>query len=244
MQNMKKKQTISIVIPAYNEQNYIWDCLDSIMRYCVDFIDEVLVIDNASTDNTANIVKQYPMVRYIKENNKWLVRARQRGYIESTGDIIAYIDADTRVWKDWIHKVIKEFETNKKLVFLSGAYDYYDMEKWKKIWLWLYRYMLAYPSYLVTWYLWIGGNMIMRRSMLDRIWWFDTDIEFYGEDTNIARRAYQIWKCKFMLDLMAYTSARRLKKQWIFNTIYIYITNFLSQSIIKKSIHNDYQDHR
>lgn len=237
---------ISIVIPAYNEQDYIWACLDSVLSNCKDLIHEIIVVDNASIDNTPKIIKSYQSkwVKYIRENRKWLVRARQAWYKSSTGDIIAYIDADTLVPRWWTEKIIAQYTKHKDLVFLSGPYHYHDAVRSSKITLWIYRNIFAYISYLIVWYLGIWWNMIMKKSMLDKIWWFDIDIEFYGEDTNIARRASHVWRCIFDTKLVISTSARRLTQQWWIKTWWIYIKNFLSQSILKRSVDDTYKDYR
>lgn len=239
-----KYHKISIIIPAYNEQDYIKSCIDSILANDQKYIHEIILVDNASTDKTAEIVKKYDNIKYVFEWNKWLTRARQAGYKTSTWDILAYVDADSKVPKNWVEKIYNHFKNDDKLIFLSGPYVYYDMNLVQKFFIWIYRIFGGYISYLFTWYLGVWWNMIMKKSMLDEIWWFDTEIEFYGEDTNIARRASAVWKCKFDLKFINYTSARRLKKQWWMDTWYIYIKNFISQVMFKKSADSDYKDWR
>ena len=67
---------ISIVIPAYNEEKYIGDCLRSIVATRTDEILEIIVIDNASTDDTAMVAQQFPGVHVVHEPQKGLTRAR------------------------------------------------------------------------------------------------------------------------------------------------------------------------
>ncbi len=238
------ESTISIIIPAYNEEHYIGACLKQIIQHSDWLVHEVIVIDNASTDKTADIAQTFPWVKVIKEEKKWLTQARQRGYLESTGDILAYLDADTKMKSQWIQKVQQAFQQDKQLVFLSGPYDYYDLPRWKQVGLWIYWRLLAYPTYLATWYLGVGGNMVMTRKMLDNIGGFDTSIEFYGEDTNIARRAYSVGHCKFMLSLVMPSSARRLNHQGALTTAYIYCVNFLHEAIFHKPYTHSYKDFR
>lgn len=233
---------ISIVIPAYNEEKYIWKCIENITKYAK-WVHEIIVIDNASTDSTAEIVKKFDNVKYIYEPKKWLTQARQTWYQNATWDIIAYIDSDSNITESWFAKVEKNFE-DKKIGFLSGPYYYYDAGIMNHIWSFFYWVFLGYAIYLVVWYLWIGGNMIFRKSVLDQMWWFDTSIEFYGEDTNAARRASQFAKCKFDLTLIMPTSARRLSKQWFRKTVYIYVINFVSEVVHKKPHTSEYEDFR
>src|SRR5689334_22582165 len=104
------KLKISLIICAYNEEKYLGDCLDSAIKNSNGNFFEIIVVDNASTDNTKLIAEKRPGVRVVKEERKGLTRARQRGYEEAKGDILAYLDADTKMPKGWVERVIKEFD--------------------------------------------------------------------------------------------------------------------------------------
>ena len=95
---------ISVVVPAYNEEQYIAACLSSILNQKNEALHEIIVVDNASTDATAQIAASYPGVRVVLEQNKGLPYARQRGLEEAVGDIVAYIDADTKVRPGWLQR--------------------------------------------------------------------------------------------------------------------------------------------
>jgi glycosyltransferase involved in cell wall biosynthesis len=104
----KSKITLSIVILAYNEEAYISRCLDSIADQTV-MPDEVIVVDNNSSDDTAAIAASYPFVTIIKETEQGMMPARNRGFNSATGDFIARIDADTSLPEGWVaaaHQVI------------------------------------------------------------------------------------------------------------------------------------------
>ncbi len=235
---------ISVIIPAHNEEKYIKKCIDSLLRNNREYIYEIIIVDNASDDKTSDIIKSYDNIRYVREDKKWLVNARQVWYKVSKGDILAYIDADSRVPQDWVDKVINHFRNDNDLAFLSWPYIYYDTNIIQKVWIRIYWIFGWYLSYLIIWYLGVWWNMIIRKNILDKIWWFDINIEFYWEDTNIARRINKVWKCIFDLRLINYTSARRLKQQWLINTWFIYVKNFLSQVLLKRSLDIDYKDRR
>ena len=236
--------TISLVVPAHNEEKYIWACLEYILRHADGHIHEIIVIDNASTDNTKKIAEQYPGVRVITEHTKWLTFARQRGYRESTGDILAFVDADTHMPAWWAKKIRQHFASNENIWFISGPYHYYDLPWYKQIGNRLYWRILWYPSYLLIWYLWVGGNFAIKKSVLDKIDGFDTKIVFYGEDTDIARRAAQCCTAKFTLQLVMPTSARRFVGEGMLKSAYTYVGNFLSQAIFHKSATKHYKDFR
>jgi glycosyltransferase involved in cell wall biosynthesis len=236
--------TISLVIPAYNEEKYIGECLNHVKNSQGNFL-EIIVVDNASTDKTAEIAKSYAGVRVVREENKGLTYARQRGYLEAKGDILAFVDADTWMPIGWYSKVVKEFSEHKDTACLSGPYIYHDISKINQFLVKvLYWYMLAMPIYWIIGYMVTGGNFAIRKDILEKMKGFDTTIEFYGEDTNIARRAHKFGKVKFKPSFVMYISGRRLNSQGIFKTAFLYITNYLGEVILHKPINREYKDFR
>lgn len=92
---------ISVVVCSYNGSATIRDCLESLIR--VDYPNyEVIVVNDGSTDNLEQIVKEYP-VRLITTANMGLSNARNTGMMHSRGEIIAYIDDDAYADKDWLN---------------------------------------------------------------------------------------------------------------------------------------------
>lgn len=89
---MSKNIKISAVISAYNEEKKIKDCLDSLK-----WVDEIIFVDNNSTDNTLEIAKSYTSKIYKRENNLMLNVNKNFGFTKATGDWILYLDADERV---------------------------------------------------------------------------------------------------------------------------------------------------
>jgi GT2 family glycosyltransferase len=170
--------------------------------------------------------------------------ARQKGAEVATGDILAFIDADTKMPENWINILIDEFNKNPKLVALSGPFVYYDFSKWQKFLSSIYWYILAYPLYLLVGYMAVAGNFVIRKDIFDKMNGLDTSIVFYGDDTNTARRASRFGKVKFRLDFFLYSSARRLIKQNMLKVTFVYVVNFFSQTFMKKSVHHSYEEIR
>lgn len=100
----EKPLTLSIVIPAYNEERYIKRCLDAIAAQTVE-PDEVIVVDNNSTDSTAEIAKHYAFVKLLHEPKQGIAYARNRGFNEVSKVIIGRIDADTVLPIDWVEQI-------------------------------------------------------------------------------------------------------------------------------------------
>lgn len=123
---MKNKPlTLTIVIPAYNEEDYLAACLDSLNAQIV-IPTEVIVVDNNSTDRTAEVAKSYSFVKVIKENRQGVFWAVQTGFKAAKSDIIGRIDADTILAADWIEKVLATM-ANKRITAVTGPVSYYDM---------------------------------------------------------------------------------------------------------------------
>jgi O-antigen biosynthesis protein len=101
---------ISVVVCCYNGQDTLADCLDGLseLRY-PDY--EVLVIDDGSTDRSAEIAAAYPF-RLICTPNQGLSNARNLGLSAATGEIIAYIDADARPDRDWLSYLAGAFRNS------------------------------------------------------------------------------------------------------------------------------------
>ena len=242
---------ISFVIPAFNEEKNIGRCLKSIRREYKGLSSdiEVIVVNNASTDRTGEVARGYSGVRVVDEPQKGLGHARQAGFKASAGDIVANIDADSEVPVGWIDKVIEEFSKNDKLVALSGPYVYYDLSFGVNVLVRLF-YTLGYFSHLINHHILgvgamlQGGNFVLKRSALEKIGGFDVDIDFYGEDTDIARRIQKLGRVKFTFKLPMYTSGRRLKKDGVLKTGIRYAANYVWIILFKKPFNREHHDVR
>ncbi len=111
---------ISVIIPVYNEPCGLKDTLDSLINQ--DFSKknyEVIISDNGSSDDTLDITEMYDkryleLIHMVVENNiKSSYAARNKGINASKGSIIAFIDADMSVDKDWLTKIANSFEKNR-----------------------------------------------------------------------------------------------------------------------------------
>src|SRR5262245_58576357 len=125
--------TISLIIPAYNEEKYIGTCLEHAIKNSGGKLLEIIVVDNASTDKTSEVAKGYPGVTVVQESRKGVMWAREKGRHTAKGQILAFMDADNRMPKGWVHKIEKEFIQSPNMVCLSGPYIYYDVPKWQHI---------------------------------------------------------------------------------------------------------------
>jgi glycosyltransferase involved in cell wall biosynthesis len=235
---------ISLIIPAYNEEASIGACLEAAIKNGHGNFHEIIVIDNRCTDRTKEIALSHPGVKVVYEPEKGLVRARQRGLLSATGDLLAYIDADTRLPEGWTEKALDFFSKNEKAVCLSGPYRYHDGSAWRNAIMTAVWYLSAPITYRMVGYMVLGGNFIAKKWALEKMGGFDKNIEFYGEDTDIARRLSKFGKVVFRMDFFIYSSGRRFEDEGLIKTNYVYAMNFLWQVVFHKPYTKTYKDIR
>jgi glycosyltransferase involved in cell wall biosynthesis len=225
---------ISVIVCAHNEGDFIAACLHSLLAQSRP-PDEILVINNASTDQTGALAAQVPGVRVVDEPRKGLVVARETGRRHAGGDVLVYVDADCRAPLTWLERVERRFLKRPDLLALSGPYRYYDWNWWGRVLIRAYDFTLAPATQFLVKYLlrigtiFYGGNFAVRREALERIGGFDTSIEFHGEDTNLGRRLFATGKVALCYDCFLYTSARRFVAMGNGAVIRLYVRNFTSE---------------
>lgn len=238
------KYRISLVIPAFNEEKYLPACLKSVMAHAASDLDEIIVVDNASTDKTVEVARSFAGVKVVHEPQKSLARARQRGFLEARGEIIAYIDADTLIPPGWVTQIDHAFSKIPNLVCLSGPCVFYDFSSVKKLLTELYWRLLARPTSWLTGYLAIGGNLVIKKSALEQVGGFNIQMDFYGDDTEIARRLAGVGRVTFRQKFFLHTSARRLRAEGFLKMAWRYTLNFLSVVFTQKAFTKQYRDVR
>lgn len=234
---------ISFSIPAYNEEQRIARCLESVQKEIVragmESDAEIVVVNNASTDRTKEIAAKFVGVHIIDETRKGLTFARQAGFEHSTGELVANVDSDTMLPPGWLDIAVREFDTDKNLVALSGPFVFYDLPPFKKFV--SHTFIRIYPiahffvqNVLHAGAILQGGNFVVRRDAMQRIGGFDTSIHFYGEDTDVARRISKVGKVKWTLAFPIYASGRRLAHEGMAMTAWRYAINFISTTFAKR----------
>ena len=253
---------LSFSIPAYNEEFLISKCLASLEREINKEIQnnnlsstevEVIVVNNNSTDQTKDIALAFqdkiPNLKVIDENRKGLLFARQTGFENSSGEIIANIDSDHILTVGWLHKVLAYFDKDKDLVALSGPLVYYDLNTYERLITKIF-YLPGYLFHEVSLKLFKkgkmlqGGNFIIKKKIWEKAGGFDTKINFYGEDTDVVKRISKYGKAVWTWNLTIYASGRRLREEGVIKTGMIYAVNFLSVSFLGKPVTKKYNDIR
>lgn len=163
----QKPLTLSIIIPVYNEEDYLSACLDSIAMQTKKPL-EVIVVDNNSTDRSMEIAARYPFVSILHEPIQHQSYAQRRGFEHAKGDIIGRIDADTILPRDWCENLLNGFKNSPSSIAITGSGRPYDftLKKPAKFILDKY-YIIAYQlaGHTMMW----GSNCAFRKSAWDLI---------------------------------------------------------------------------
>ncbi len=203
------KPLISVVVPARNEEKYLGSCLEALLRQ--DFQSyEVIVVDNASTDNTSSIAKQYK-VRLVFERKTGLSYARNKGFSKALGEIIARTDADAIPPKNWLSRIYEVFEEDPKVVAVTGSDEFFDQGILLK---YISRFLFLMNFYLIRMffghYQLSGPNFAVRKYTLNGIRFHENDSKVH-EDQDIACHLCSQGKIVFVPSLVMPISGRRLK---------------------------------
>lgn len=210
--------TVSIVIPAFNEQDTIRACILAALDQSVPAL-EIVVVDNRSSDATARLVcglqAEHPAapLRYLRQDAvQGLIPSRNLGLDQARGQVLGRIDADTVVQRNWVQEVQKAF-LDPAVAAATGPVSYYDMplqrlglradDRVRRVMLKLAReYSFVF-----------GSNMALRASAWSQIraeLCLDEDDELH-EDIDISvHLKQQGLRVRYAPAMIAGMSARRI----------------------------------
>ena len=223
---------ITVIVPAYNEEELIAGCLDSLLHQTLNRDEyEIIVVDNNSTDLTARIALSRG-VRVERELRKGYVHAIRRGIEVSHTELIAFTDADCRVPPNWLEKILANFESSTKVVGVGGKLAFYDIppifDKTVRSILYLNK---ALP----------GNNMAVRREALYRIGGVDPSVNL-TVDYWLTLKLRKVGKLKVDRRLVVNTSGRRFMNA--FDSDIKYFINVMSMRVSSKPVFYDFPDIR
>ena len=208
------KNAISVVIPAYNEEKLLPQCLDSLNRqdYRGDY--EIIVVDNDSADATARIATEFG-ARVVSCPERGVAYARQAGAQATLGEIIVQADADTLYPADWLSRIARHFTTDQKSAALAGVYVYQDGPRWA--WLeYSARYLLNMAGVLLLRrpVAIPGANFAFRREAFMATEGYNPEALYpdqWGISYSLSRRG----KVAYVRTLKVFTSTRRVQEPFL-----------------------------
>ena len=201
---------------------------------------EIIVVDNNSTDKTAELAENAG-ARVISCSTKGVTHARQAGYKAAKYELQAYIDADSFIPEDWLEGLYNFSDPN--VAAISGPVHYTDSPLFFRFLSKIFYYV-GYVAHNTIGPMLQGGNFVMRRSTLDAIGGHSTNVDFYGEDTDLAIRSSKVGKVKFVLNMWNISSSRRFNGQGSLSTGYNYVMNYLWMTWFRRPYTEKYIDFR
>lgn len=202
---------LSVIIPAYNEEKYIGMTLEHIVAALtgLDLTSEIVVVDNESTDKTADIAAQFG-ARVIPETVHVISRVRNAGAEGSNGDILMFVDADTRISPELVAKIVDAMADER---CLGGAVsvEFDPCERW-----WIKYYLLGWKFWEFFFNTKQGAAQFCRRTTFEAVKGYDEkvfigeDVEFYWRLSKYARK--NGGHLRFVKEPKVKTSSRRFNK--------------------------------
>ena len=172
------QRRVSIVIPTYNQAGYLGEAIESALAQ-TRRADEIIVIDNDSTDHTSQVAAGYPAVRYIRQPNRGVCGSTNRGIHEATGDYLVILHSDDRLFPNHLETSLAAFERHPEAAFVCGDYRWFGIgDSWHR-----HRCEPA-PDYYATLLRlnFIGPPLVImfRRDVLLKTGGFDA--KYFGAD--------------------------------------------------------------
>lgn len=235
-----KTPLISVVIPAYNEENELPHCLYALTKQNLKEKVEVIVVNNNSTDKTEDIAKSYK-ARIVRENRQGLIFAKQAGCEKAVGKIIAVLDADNVPPKHWLRTIVELLSDN-EVAAVTGPYIIPKTAPW---WARLHTTigieLIEIFQFLThtSPHLW-GGNVAFRKKDFKKVGGYDTKFTFAADEVKLRKDLSKLGRIHHVRALAVTTSARRLKKgAYHFYVEFLlkgYILNYLTTLLLNKPL--------
>lgn len=110
---------VSVVIPCYRQAHFLPEAIESVLRQSYPRR-EIIVVDDGSPDETAEVAARYPGVRCVRQPNRGLAAARNRGLAEARGEFVVFLDADDRLLPDALQVGVEAFAAHPECAFVYG----------------------------------------------------------------------------------------------------------------------------
>ena len=175
---------VTVIIPSYNRYNFLSRTIKSLLNQSYR-VDEIIVVDDGSDDNTKNIQKDFPQIRYFYQNNSGVSAARNLGIVNATHEWIAFLDSDDEWHSDKLSKQIAFHKANPHILMSYTAERWVrdDVEvkipkKYRKIGQDILRENLSYCNIAPS-------SVMLHRSVLDDVGLFDASF--------LVCEDYELW---------------------------------------------------
>lgn len=248
---MLKEIDLSIIIVTWNSAEYIRNCINSVRESCLNNKNEIVVVDNNSSDNTVEIIKnEYPEVTIIvNKNNVGFGAANNQALKKVVGKYVLFLNPDTVINHDAIEKMVNTLENNSKIGAI-GPVQYkneknviFTASDWNPVGIIQYiieflislfkgKYIVIFPNLRVVPLLNLGC-VLCRKEILDMGVSFDNDVFLYGEELHFFPQIIELGY-KIVLDRSISVFHFREKSISLTNKKFYFIMTGFVTSYIKR----------
>ncbi|MDG5815009.1 glycosyltransferase family 2 protein [Chitinispirillales bacterium ANBcel5] len=251
---------VSLLILNWNGEDLLEECIDSLRKteYCAI---EIIIVDNASTDKSVEIISQYKDIRLVvNSTNLGYSAGNNVGFQHARGKYVVTLNNDMIVEPNWLNSPIKFLEKNPGIGVIScRQMNYYCREKIDGLYhtikadlsLMPYGFKTTFnsnmtltskPGYVISAN---GGSAIIRKSLIDQLGGFDPDFFAYMEETDFCLRAFlHGWKCLYDPEAVVYHregySFKKINALRYYyrerNRIWLLYKNYPTQLLLKRSL--------
>jgi len=221
---------VSVVIPALNEERYIGYVFEGLRRQTFKEF-EVIVADGGSTDKTIKLAKKYG-ARVVIERRKGIARGRNAGAKLARGEILIFLDADTKPSS----RLIESYVNGLKGDVVAATGPILPLEKTRKSVEWGYKFVsivfvklaikIGRPTI-------VGSNFAVRKDIFEKAGGFNSNLMTY-EDWDLSKRLKEYGRIRYINDAVVYTSARRIFAWGIRGFFDFHVGNIIRYNLLKK----------
>ncbi len=183
---------VSVIIPCYNQGIYLIEAIESVLLQTYPFF-EIVVVNDGSTENIAEIVKHYSQIKFIAQKNQGVSKARNNGLIHSSGEYLVFLDSDDKLLPNALEIGVRFMEHHAECAFVSGCVrlitsngQLIETPPQPKV------QKNHYEHLLQSNYIWTPGVAMYRKSVFDGGIGFSTEAERWTRGLSCnAQRATQ-----------------------------------------------------
>jgi glycosyltransferase involved in cell wall biosynthesis len=206
----------SVVIPAFNEADFLGQCLDSLLTQDFRGHYEIIVVDNNSTDGTAEVARSRGVI-VLHESRTGVCSARQCGTAAAHGEIVVSTDADTVFSSDWLSRIDRAFAADPARVAVAGPCRFVDPPWWGRIYTWTLFHVVSLIAWITGRILYVTAtNIAFRKSAWPG---YDTTATQGGDELDLLRRLRTRGPVAFDIGNPTFTSSRRLARGLAYNIV-------------------------
>ena len=227
----------SIVVPCYNEADYIAETLKSLGEQTFAGPYEIVVVDNNCTDQTADIARAMG-ARVVAEKNPGVCWARQRGTEGARGDVVISADADTTYSPEWLANIDRSFSADERIVAVAGPCRYVGGPLWGRV----YARVLFGAVQAIYW---LFGRTVYATAtniaFRKKHWTgYDVYLTQGGDELNLLRQLRGEGLIVYDHRNPTYTSSRRLTRGALYGffvtLLFYYLGAYLLNRLLKRRL--------